>query len=456
MGLPRSKEDSSKIFIQVLTPGRQFTAAHQKKFFCTSRVPRGRSRRLPYHLLFMLIPWTSVNFALTALSVRCPSPRCCAVDQCDRSQYVHLHGFPWELDESAVESALLPLLPAGVKVDETLLPLDRRARRTGRALIKFKAEGGDADSTALAEHLHGKHVGTRWLEARTSQSGEFGFQAREIASINAKVSGRARQSYCRPEEADRVRMPNDGRDIILLCHGMPSLVADGSFELNNLPHGRVDVLSRCTAAALFVSHSMRRATRAHLVLTDHNLTLSVDGSLAKGLHPDERSMASAIKRALQGHARQAAGGGEAVPTKVPRPRRPSARRAAEARSLPAGWTVTPGDSLRARLNAVGVGQAEEGENKARSVRFLVMHEHGEPLSAKLLGEAAPDVEDSEGQSVEPSTVLVLGDHLGFTQEEEQCLEEMGGVRASVSPLPLLASHCIVLAHAVLDGVAMDN
>lgn len=368
-----------------------------------------------------------------------------------------------------MESALIPLLPSGVEIAETLLPLDRRARRTGRALIKFKAEGA-TDAGAVAEHLHGQHIGHRWLEARASQSGEFGFQSREIQSITAKVSGRARQAYCRPEEADRIRMPNDVREIILLCHGMPSLVADGSFELNNLPHGRVDVLARCTAAALFVSHSMRRTTRVHLMLTDYNLTLSVDGSLAKGLHPDERSMASAIKRALQGHVRQAANGGEMETAKVPRPKRPSARRAAEMRSLPAGWRVTREDSLRKRLEAVGVGRlaakdesmgkGDETEavlRKAKgSVRFLVMHERGEPLSPELLGEIAPASNSSSvGEAfLEPSTVLVLGDHLGFTQEEEQCLEFMGGVRANVSPLPLLASHCIVLAHAVLDRVAM--
>ena len=125
---------------------------------------------------------------------------------------------------------------------------------------------------------------------------------------------------------------------------------------------------------------------------------------------------------------------------------------------------------RQRLEAVGVGrlaakdesmgkgdEAEAVLRKAKgSVRFLVMHERGEPLSPELLGEIAPASNSSSvGEAfLEPSTVLVLGDHLGFTQEEEQCLELMGGVRANVSPLPLLASHCIVLAHAVLDRVAM--
>ena len=46
--------------------------------------------------------------------------------------------------------------------------------------------------------------------------------------------------------------------------------------------------------------------------------------------------------------------------------------------------------------------------------------------------------------------MVLGDHLGFSVAEEALFEALGGVRARVSPLPLLASHVVVLAHAVLD------
>ena len=48
------------------------------------------------------------------------------------------------------------------------------------------------------------------------------------------------------------------------------------------------------------------------------------------------------------------------------------------------------------------------------------------------------------------TIMVLGDHQGFTIDEEACLQDLGGQHVSVSAFPLLASHCIVLAMAALD------
>ena len=119
--------------------------------------------------------------------------------------------------------------------------------------------------------------------------------------------------------------------------------------------------------------------------------------------------------------------------------------------------------------------------RAGSARLLVLHEHGEALTPELLSptkptdassEITPELrsptkptdassEGSEDCSSSESdrrsddthgrTVFVLGDHLGFTDAEEQCMAELGGLRVSVSPLPLLASHCIVLAHAALDA-----
>ena len=49
------------------------------------------------------------------------------------------------------------------------------------------------------------------------------------------------------------------------------------------------------------------------------------------------------------------------------------------------------------------------------------------------------------------TVVIVGDHIGFTQAEMDALQPFGAVPASLGPVPLLASHCIVLAHAALDA-----
>ena len=95
-----------------------------------------------------------------------------------------------------------------------------------------------------------------------------------------------------------------------------------------------------------------------------------------------------------------------------------------------GVSVHDDASLEVRLAAL---QAEGGR------ALLVLHEEGPPLHSVLQG-AAP----------EEGAVLVLGGSAGFSADDEATLERLGGKRASVGRLPLLASHCIVLAHAALD------
>ena len=90
------------------------------------------------------------------------------------------------------------------------------------------------------------------------------------------------------------------------------------------------------------------------------------------------------------------------------------------------------------------------ELTAPPARFLVLHENGELLGTELLSRLTPGAVNPDGVR----TLLVLGDHLGFTKEEERYLAELQAVRTNVGPLPLLASHCIVLAHAALDVAAL--
>ena len=87
------------------------------------------------------------------------------------------------------------------------------------------------------------------------------------------------------------------RDMVVLCHG-PEYLARGAFKLNNLPKGRVDVLARCVSSAIFLSHGVREQTRIWLQLQEAGVTLCLDGGAVKGMHPDERSLAAAMKRTL--------------------------------------------------------------------------------------------------------------------------------------------------------------
>ena len=85
----------------------------------------------------------------------------------------------------------------------------------------------------------------------------------------------------------------------------------------------------------------------------------------------------------------------------------------------------------------------------------MLHERGEALTVELL-EQQQQQATASGSAPRPlaGSLLVLGDHQGFTVEEEEIMEALGGVKASVSPLPLLASQCIVLLHNVLDAAAV--
>jgi len=81
-------------------------------------------------------------------------------------------------------------------------------------------------------------------------------------------------------------------------------IASGDFLPNDLPgtSGRLDVLLRCLRAALLVSHGLRRDTQVYLVLLGGQAaprTVRVDGATAKFLRPDERSLATLIRKSLQ-------------------------------------------------------------------------------------------------------------------------------------------------------------
>lgn len=158
---------------------------------------------------------------------------------------------------------------------------------------------------------------------------------------------------------------------------------------------------------------MRKA-RVWLCFDEWGVSLCCDGSLVKGLHPDERSIAAAMRRTLIAHCTAANSDTNADVAKV------------EERI---GWSVRQGGfaSLLEELDADGAA-------------LLCLDEFGDPLP-QALGELSP----------ETRTATVVGDQLGFSRDEQEQLRRLGARRVSVGPLPLLASHCIVLAHSALDA-----
>ena len=80
--------------------------------------------------------------------------------------------------------------------------------------------------------------------------------------------------------------------------------ASGDFLLDDLPgtSGRLDVLIRCIRAALLVSHGLRRDTIVYLVLLGGSRaprTVRMDGATVRFIRPDERSLATLLKKSLQ-------------------------------------------------------------------------------------------------------------------------------------------------------------
>ena len=136
----------------------------------------------------------------------------------------------------------------------------------------------------------------------------------------------------------------------------------------------------------------------------------------RGLSPDERGVAAALRRCARGDPCSA--GGAAAP---------GIRRVAE----------TFGACLD-RLTRAG----------GRGASLVQLAEDGAPVGdwlAALRSEAG-----SGGASRD--VVVVAGDDRGFAPEEEAALRARGARRVRLGPVPLLASHCAVLVHGHLDAL----
>src|SRR5215471_1784383 len=88
------------------------------------------------------------------------------------------------------------------------------------------------------------------------------------------------------------------------------------FSLSDIPStsGRLDVLLRCLRAGLLVSHGVRRDTAVYLCLLgtpERPRTIRFEGPAARYMRPDERSLASVVRKALS----TAADGGAFTPVR---------------------------------------------------------------------------------------------------------------------------------------------
>ncbi len=184
-------------------------------------------------------------------------------------------------------------------------------------------------------------------------------------------------------------------------------VTSPDFSLNGLPSsaGRLDILCRCVNSAFFLSHDIRRDVTLWLVLLggpDPQVMIRFVGDRLKHLNPDERNIATLIKKALD---RKSEDGREVESTP--------------------GIYVKRGD-LKDTLEGAG--------------ELIYLHEDGVDIS---------DMEFSD-------PTFVLGDHLGLSEEYEGVLERLGAKKVSIGPRSLHADHCIIITHNRLDINEFDR
>jgi len=178
-------------------------------------------------------------------------------------------------------------------------------------------------------------------------------------------------------------------------------LGSGEFSLDDLASssGRLDVLLRCVRAALLVSHGLRREVLVYLVLRGDPgapRVVRIDGRSAKFLRPDERSLATLLRKTL------AVGAGR------------------ELEEVRPGLSLCDGD-LEKVLEDVGDGPRYVLDERGEDVRTCALSEDG---------------------------VFFFGDHLGFDDATLVRLQDCP--RLSLGPVSLHSEDAVTLVSNELD------
>lgn len=184
-------------------------------------------------------------------------------------------------------------------------------------------------------------------------------------------------------------------------------IASDEFLLDDLPStsGRLDVLARCVRAALLVSHGVRRDAVLYLVLLGGPRaprTVRVEGSDAKFLRPDERAIATLLRKVLATSADEA---------------------------QPGFVAIKPGIAV------------------ARGGLEVVVPDLG-ASSRFILEEGAPDLRAEP--RLTGDLAFFLGDHRGFDPRARAAIIGQGARPASVGPLGLHTEDVIAIVSNEID------
>ncbi len=177
------------------------------------------------------------------------------------------------------------------------------------------------------------------------------------------------------------------------------------FNLNDLAGsaGRMDILCRCVAQALLVSHGIRRDVEIYVLLLgepDPPKAVKIVGKDVKYLAPDERNIGGILRKALK-------------------------------LNIDDEWKRSSPGVYIARK-----GLRELLDELSKDYKVVYLREDGINIR-----KVACDLKDP---------LFVLGDHLGLKEEDERTVMEFAEVVISVSNISLQADQCIVIVHYELD------
>ncbi len=167
--------------------------------------------------------------------------------------------------------------------------------------------------------------------------------------------------------------------------------------------GRMDIICRCIAQALFISHGIRKDVEVYVLLLgepDPPKALKVVGSEVRYMAPDERNIGGIIRKALS-------------------------------LNLDDKW----------RRSTPGVYIARKGLKD-------LLNELNKKYNIVYLREDGIDIRKIACNLNNP--LFILGDHMGLREEDERIVMNYAEVIVSVSKLSLQADQCIVIAHYELD------
>ncbi len=184
--------------------------------------------------------------------------------------------------------------------------------------------------------------------------------------------------------------------------------AGGDFLLDDLPgtSGRLDVLIRCVRPAFLTSHGIRRDVVVYLVLLGGARAprvVRIEGADVKFLRPDERAVATLVKKVLASHS-----------------------------------------------DDVGLGfvLVKPGISVARGGLDLALEDaHGSSSPLFVLEEGASDLRDAKELG---SACFVIGDHLGLPEDARRRLAALGARPVSIGPISLHADDVVTIVNNELD------